>query len=279
MGNYQPTMTTADISRHIRQKKSCLCVGLDTDLGKIPAHLLDTEDPAFAFNKAIVDATHEYCVAYKPNTAFYESRGTQGWASLEKTIAYIKTHYPKHFTIADAKRGDIGNTCHQYAKAFFGNMNVDSVTVAPYMGSDSVQPFLEYENKFVILLALTSNKGALDFQMLETDGAKLYEKVLRTSLSWPNSERLMFVTGATQAEHLAGIRKIAPHSFFLVPGVGAQGGDLAAVMKNAMNENVGLLINSSREIIYASSGKDFAEVAAAKAKEIAGQMAVFIGDE
>jgi len=251
-------------------------VGLDTDLSKIPVHLLDTDDPAFAFNKGIVDATHEYCVAYKPNTAFYEANGTQGWASLEKTIHYIKTHYPQHFTIADAKRGDIGNTCHQYAKAFFANMNVDSVTVAAYMGSDSVQPFLEYENRFVILLALTSNKGALDFQMLETDGSKLYEKVLRTALTWPNSERLMFVTGATQAEHLAGIRKIAPNSFFLVPGVGAQGGDLAAVMKNAMNEKVGLLINSSREIIYASNGKDFAEKAAEKAKSIAEQMAGFI---
>lgn len=270
-------MTVAEITQHIREKRSCLCVGLDTDLTKIPAHLLGEEDPAFAFNKAIVDATHEYCVAYKPNTAFYEANGVKGWQSLEKTIAYIKEKYPRHFTIADAKRGDIGNTCHQYAKAFFVNMNVDSVTVAPYMGCDSVQPFLEYENKFVILLALTSNKGALDFQVqqLAHDGL-LYEKVLKTALSWPNSDRLMFVTGATQAEYLAGIRKIAPHSFFLVPGVGAQGGDLEAVMTNAKNENVGLLINSSREIIYASNGKDFAEKAGAKAKEIAQQMAGFI---
>lgn len=270
-------MTIADITSHIKQKRSCLCVGLDTDLTKIPAHLLENEDPVFAFNQQIIDATHAHCVAYKPNTAFYEANGTKGWASLEKTIAYIKEKYPQHFTIADAKRGDIGNTCHQYAKAFFVNMNVDSVTVAPYMGSDSVQPFLEYENKFVILLALTSNKGAMDFQMQQTaDGDNVYEKVLTTALEWPNSERLMFVTGATQAEHLGRIRKLAPKSFFLVPGVGAQGGDLAAVMKNAMNENVGLLINSSREIIYASNGKDFAEVAAAKAKTIAEQMSGFI---
>lgn len=270
-------MTATDITNHIKEKKSCLCVGLDTDLTKIPQHLLQADDPAFEFNKQIIDATHDYCVAYKPNTAFYEADGTRGWISLEKTMAYIKKNYPKHFTIADAKRGDIGNTCHQYAKAFFVNMGVDSVTVAPYMGSDSVQPFLEYENKFVIMLALTSNKGAMDFQTLQTaDGKLLYEEVLSTALSWPNSERLMFVTGATQAEYLGNIRKIAPNSFFLVPGVGAQGGDLAAVMKNAMNKNVGLLINSSREIIYASSGTDFAEKAAEKAKSIAQQMAGFI---
>lgn len=266
-------MTTAEITAHIREKKSCLCVGLDTDTSKFPQHLLDTEDPVFEFNRQIIDATHEFCVAFKPNTAFYEAAGVKGWNSLEKTIQYIKANYPKHFTIADAKRGDIGNTCHQYARGFFENLPFDSVTVAPYMGSDSVQPFLEYENKFVILLALTSNKGAFDFQTLDsTKGKKIFEHVIETSLTWNNSERLMFVTGATKAEFLADIRKIAPKNFFLVPGVGAQGGDLNAVMKYGMNDQVGLLINSSREIIYADTSKNFAQAAFEKAKSVAGEM-------
>jgi orotidine-5'-phosphate decarboxylase len=270
-------MTITELVKQIRSKGSCLCIGLDADLAKMPQHLLTASDPIFEFNKQLIDATHEFCVAYKPNTAFYEANGVKGWSSLEKTINYLTEYYPNHFTIADAKRGDIGNTCHQYAKAFFTNMDFDSVTVAPYMGSDSVQPFLEYENKFVILLALTSNKGAFDFQTLKTENGKtVYENVLHTSLSWPNSERLMFVTGATQASHLKDIRAIVPHNFFLVPGIGAQGGDLDDVMKNAMNENVGLLINSSREIIYASTGNDFAEAAKAKAKEVAEKMKPYI---
>ncbi|HYG53179.1 MAG TPA: orotidine-5'-phosphate decarboxylase [Flavobacteriales bacterium] len=270
-------MTLPELIKQIRSKGSCLCIGLDADLAKIPQHLLTGNDPVFEFNKQLIDATHEFCVAYKPNTAFYEALGIKGWQSLEKTVVYLTEYYPNHFTIADAKRGDIGNTCHQYAKAFFTNMDFDAVTVAPYMGSDSVQPFLEYENKFVILLALTSNKGAFDFQTLKTEnGLTLYENVLKTSLTWSNSERLMFVTGATQASYLKHIRSIAPSSFFLVPGIGAQGGDLDDVMKNAMNENVGLLINSSREIIYASNGTDFARAAAIKAKEVAAKMKPYI---
>jgi len=271
-------MKLTELEDHIRSKGSCLCVGLDSDPAKLPAHLKEeSDDPVFEFNKQIIDATHKHCVAYKPNTAFYEATGSAGWISLEKTFAYLKKNYPNHFTIADAKRGDIGNTCHQYARAFFVNMDVDAVTVAPYMGRDSVQPFLEYEGKYVILLALTSNAGAFDFQTLQlTNDERLYENVISTSLAWPGSERLMFVTGATKAEYLGHIRQIAKENFFLVPGVGAQGGDLAEVMKNAMNDHVGLLINSSREIIFASSGKDFAEKAGAKAKEIAAQMAVFI---
>ncbi len=270
-------MTTGQLIEQIRLKGSCLCVGLDADISKLPAHLLTTEDPVFEFNKLIIDATHESCVAYKPNTAFYEANGVKGWNSLTKTIAYLKQNYPNHFTIADAKRGDIGNTCHQYAKAFFTNMDFDSVTVAPYMGSDSVQPFLEYENKFVILLALTSNQGAFDFQSLKTEnGMMVYENVLKTALTWPNAGRLMFVTGATRAEYLKDIRKIAPNNFFLVPGVGAQGGDLDAVMQNGMNSNIGLLINSSREIIFASNGTDFATKAKEKAAEIAAKMRKYI---
>lgn len=270
-------MTTTELAQQIRLKKSCLCVGLDTDLEKIPQHLLHSEDPVFEFNRQIVDATHTYCVAYKPNTAFYEANGTKGWQSLEKTIKYIRENYPHHFTIADAKRGDIGNTCHQYARAFLVNMDFDSVTVAPYMGSDSVQPFLEYENKFAIMLALTSNKGALDFQTMPMEnGLQLHEQVIKTALTWPNANRLMFVTGATRGEHLKNIRTLAPDNFFLVPGVGAQGGDLATVMQNAMNSEVGLLINSSREIIYASAGEDFAQVAGAKAQQVAQQMAQYI---
>ncbi len=264
-------MKRAELVQQILAKKSFLCVGLDTDPERIPTHLKDAEDPIFEFNKAIIDATKAYCVAYKPNLAFYESQGVAGWASLQKTIDYI----PKtHFTIADAKRGDIGNTSRMYAKAMFENMSFDSITVAPYMGVDSVQPFLEFEEKWVILLALTSNKGSQDFQMAGQDGgAPLYEKVLRTSQSWGTTENLMYVVGATHPDYFKLIRKAAPDHFLLVPGIGAQGGDLYGVCENGLNADVGLLVNSSRGIIYASQEEDFAEVAGQKAKELADQMA------
>ncbi|PWA07458.1 orotidine-5'-phosphate decarboxylase [Flavobacterium psychrotolerans] len=262
-------MTTTELIDQIKIKKSFLCVGLDVDLNKIPPHLLALEDPIFEFNKAIIDATHDLAVAYKPNTAFFEAYGIKGWISLQKTINYINEKHPEIFTIADAKRGDIGNTSSMYAKAFFEDLNFDSVTVAPYMGKDSVEPFLAFENKHTILLALTSNEGAFDFQTLhvsgtrgeaEQSGAKeLYKQVLETSKIWKNSENLMYVVGATKAEYFADIRKIVPDSFLLVPGVGAQGGSLQEVCKYGMNANVGLLINSSRAIIYASKGRDFAE--------------------
>ena len=263
-------MTRSELVTQIFQKQSFLCVGLDTDPAKIPAHLLELEDPVFEFNKAIIDATKEYCVAYKPNLAFYESLGVSGWQSLEKTINYI----PKtHFTIADAKRGDIGNTSRMYAKAMFENMDFDSITVAPYMGIDSIQPFLEFEQKWVILLALTSNKGSQDFQMSIQDGEMpLYEKVLRKSQEWGSPENMMYVVGATHPDYFKLIRKAAPDHFLLVPGIGAQGGDLEGVCKNGMNKDVGLLINSSRGIIYASKGKDFAAAAGEKAKALADQM-------
>jgi orotidine-5'-phosphate decarboxylase len=235
------------------------------DLTKIPKHLLETEDPIFEFNKAIIDATHDLAVSYKPNTAFYEAYGIQGWLSLEKTIRYINDNYPNIFTIADAKRGDIGNTSSMYAKAFFKDLNFDSVTVAPYMGKDSVEPFLAFEDKHTIMLALTSNEGAFDFQTLNVNGTELYKQVLETSKTWKNSHNLMYVVGATKAEYFTEIRKIVPDSFLLVPGVGAQGGSLSEVCKYGMNTNVGLLINSSRAIIYASNGVDFAEKARAEA--------------
>lgn len=258
-------MTTQQLTAQIHSKKSFLCVGLDVDLTKIPQHLLAFEDPIFEFNKAIIDATHDLCVSYKPNTAFYEAYGIKGWQSLEKTINYINEKYPEIFTIADAKRGDIGNTSSMYAKAFFEDLNFDSVTVAPYMGKDSVEPFLAFKNKHTIMLALTSNEGAFDFQTQnnsETSGGKeLYKVVLETSKSWKNSENLMYVVGATKAEYFTEIRKIVPNSFLLVPGVGAQGGSLAEVCNYGMSDNVGLLINSSRGIIYASNGTDFAEKA------------------
>ena len=254
-------MTTIQLIEQIRLKKSFLCIGLDVDLTKIPTHLLATEDPIFEFNKAFIDATHDVCVSYKPNTAFYEAYGIKGWQSLQKTIDYLNTNFPEIFTIADAKRGDIGNTSTMYAKAFFEDLNFDSVTVVPYMGKDSVEPFLAFENKHTIMLALTSNEGAFDFQTLETNGKELYKTVLETSKNWKNSENLMYVVGATKAEYFTEIRKIVPNSFLLVPGVGAQGGSLAEVCKYGMNENVGLLINSSRGIIYASTGTDFAEKA------------------
>ena len=251
-------------------------MGLDTDINKIPQHLLKDEDPIFAFNKAIIDATAAYAVAFKPNIAFYEAHGIKGWQSLQKTIEYINQKYPECFTIADAKRGDIGNTSKMYAQAFLQELDFDSVTVAPYMGSDSVQPFLEIKNKWVILLALTSNKGAQDFQFAPLQPAEfLYEKVLKTSAEWGTTENLMYVVGATKAEHLQHIRRIVPNHFLLVPGVGAQGGSLAEVLQNGLTEDGGLLINSSRGIIYASQGKDFAEAAAQEAKKLAEEMAAY----
>lgn len=274
-------MTLAKLVSEIKRKKSFLCVGLDVDLDKIPPHLLDTEDPIFEFNKAIIDATHHVTVAYKPNTAFYEAYGIKGWQSLDKTIAYINKKYPEIFTIADAKRGDIGNTSTMYAKAFFEDLNFDSVTVAPYMGSDSVEPFLAFKDKFTIMLGLTSNKGGLDFQGKELDnGLPLYKEVLKTALTWNNSQNLMFVVGATKAEYFKGIREIAPDSFLLVPGVGAQGGSLQGVCEYGINkENIGLLINSSRGIIYASNGTDFAKVSEQEASALQQQMATILADK
>lgn len=266
-------MTTAQLVEQIKKKKSFLCIGLDVDLNKIPEHLLKDEDPIFAFNKAIIDATHHLCVAYKPNTAFYEAYGLKGWKALEKTINYLNENHPEIFTIADAKRGDIGNTSTMYAKAFFEDLAFDSVTVAPYMGKDSVEPFLAFQDKHTIMLGLTSNAGAFDFQTKMVDGKELYKQVLETSKTWENAHNLMYVVGATKAEYLADIREIIPDSFLLVPGVGAQGGNLQDVCKYGMNSSVGLLINSSRGIIYASKDEDYAEIAAEKAKELQTEMA------
>ena len=246
------------------------------DLERIPEHLLNSENPIFEFNKAIIDATHDLAVAYKPNTAFYEAYGIKGWQSLEKTVQYINETYPDIFTIADAKRGDIGNTSAMYAKAFFEDLDFDAVTVAPYMGKDSVEPFLQHEDKFAILLALTSNEGAYDFQTKKVDGVDLYKQVLETSKTWKNSQNLMYVIGATKAEYLAEVRKIVPESFLLVPGVGAQGGNLEEVCKYGMNKNGGLLVNSSRGIIYASGGLDFAEKAREEALKMQTQMSAII---
>ena len=269
-------MTTQQLVQQIHNKKSFLCIGLDVDLAKIPSHLLKSEDPIFEFNKAIIDATHDLCVAYKPNTAFYEAYGLKGWKSLEKTINYLNENHTEIFTIADAKRGDIGNTSTMYAKAFFDDLNFDSVTVAPYMGKDSVEPFLVFEDKHAIMLALTSNEGAFDFQTKNVDGNELYKVVIETSKTWKNSERLMYVVGATKAEYFTEIRKIIPDSFILVPGVGAQGGSLQEVCKYGMSENVGLLINSSRGIIYASTGNDFAEKAREEALKMQLEMEVIL---
>jgi len=265
-------MTTEQLVSQIHLKKSFLCIGLDVDLTKIPTHLLTLEDPIFEFNKAIIDATHHLCVAYKPNTAFYEAYGIKGWQSLAKTIDYINKNHPEIFTIADAKRGDIGNTSTMYAKAFFDDLAFDSVTVAPYMGKDSVEPFLAFKDKHTIMLALTSNEGAFDFQTKKVGQKELYKKVLETSKNWKNSENLMYVVGATKAEYFKEIRKIVPNAFLLVPGVGAQGGNLQDVCKYGLSKNVGLLINSSRGIIYASNSQDFADKAAEKAKELQTQM-------
>lgn len=265
-------MTIKTLIEQIYSKKSFLCVGLDVDLDKIPSFLLEFEDPIFEFNKAIIDATHDLCVSYKPNTAFYEAYGLKGWAALQKTIDYLNQNYPNHFTIADAKRGDIGNTSTRYAKAFFEDISFDSVTVAPYMGRDSVEPFLAFENKWTILLALTSNPGAFDFQNLNAPDQALFLKVLETSKTWKHAERLMYVVGATKAAALREIRQVVPDAFLLVPGVGAQGGSLEEVCQAGMNENVGLLINSSRQILYASNQNDFAEAARNEAMKLQKEM-------
>lgn len=263
-------MNRQQLFEQIQKKRSFLCVGLDSDILKIPKHLQDTSDPLFSFNKEIIDATARFTVAYKPNLAFYESLGWQGWESLEKTVVYLRAKHPGIFLIADAKRGDIGNTSNLYARAFFDRLDFDAVTVAPYMGEDSVTPFMTYLDKWVILLALTSNKGAFDFQFLkdEKSGDLLFESVLKTSQNWGTAENMMYVVGATKAEKLKEIRELVPNHFLLVPGVGAQGGSLQEVAKNGMNSMCGLLVNSSRGIIYASSGTDFAEKAGEAAKEV-----------
>lgn len=274
-------MNRKELVEQIFAKKSFLCVGLDTDINKLPECIKNNEEiqgaeaeMMFVFNKAIIDATAPYCVAYKPNLAFYESRGIDGMIAFENTIKYLKSHYPNHFIIADAKRGDIGNTSKMYAQTFFEEYNIDSVTVAPYMGEDSVKPFLEYDGKWVILLALTSNKGSHDFQLTEDkEGERLFEKVLKKSQEWGNDENMMYVVGATQGKMFEDIRKVAPNHFLLVPGVGAQGGSLQEVCKYGIIKDCGLLVNSSRGIIYASNGDDFAEVAGQKAKELQAEMA------
>ena len=282
-------MTRKELFENIKKKQSFLCVGLDTDLKKVPEHLLKEEDPIFAFNKAIIDATATYSVAYKPNLAFYEAFGVKGMIAFEKTVKYLKENYPDQFIIADAKRGDIGNTSKMYARTFFGEYDVDALTVAPYMGEDSVTPFLESltpalsegegatKNHWVILLALTSNKGSFDFQLTEDkEGERLFEKVIRKSQEWGNDENMMYVVGATRGEMFKDIRKVAPKAFLLVPGIGAQGGSLEEVCKYGMIEDCGLLVNSSRAIIYADNTENFAAVAAEKAKEVQMQMAVLV---
>ncbi|MDH8701116.1 orotidine-5'-phosphate decarboxylase [Dysgonomonadaceae bacterium PH5-43] len=270
-------MTKQELFNNILRKKSFLCVGLDTDIKKIPSFLLTEEDPIFSFNKAIIDATQAYCVAYKPNLAFYESLGVKGQISLEKTVEYIKSNYPDQFIIADAKRGDIGNTSEMYARAIFDYSDFDAVTVAPYMGEDSVKPFLVYPNKWVILLALTSNKGSQDFQLMEdANGERLFERVLRKSQEWTNDEQMMYVVGATQGKMFEDIRKAAPNHFLLVPGVGAQGGSLEEVAKYGMNKQCGLLVNSSRQIIYADSTERFAEAASEEAKKVQEEMSEYL---
>jgi orotidine-5'-phosphate decarboxylase len=273
-------MNRQELFEQIRIKRSFLCVGLDTDIKKIPQHLMETSDPIFTFNKEIIDSTAEFSVAYKPNLAFYESLGSKGWESLEKTVMYLKSKHPKIFIIADAKRGDIGNTSSLYARAFFEKLNFDAVTVAPYMGEDSVKPFMKYKNKWIILLALTSNKGALDFQFLkdEKSGDLLFESVLKTSQTWGTIENMMYVVGATKAEKLKEIRQIIPDHFLLVPGVGAQGGSLQEVAYNGFNSQCGLLINSSRGIIYASSDSDFASKARIAAQQVQQEMEVLLNE-
>ncbi len=266
-------MKTDTLVGHIRRKRSFLCVGLDPDMDKMPPHLLEAADPIFAFNKAIIDATHTFCVAYKPNIAFYEVYGLEGWQSLERTMQYLNTVYPQMLTIADAKRGDIGNTATRYAKAFFETLQFDAVTIAPYMGRDSVEPFLAFQDKYAVLLALTSNPGASDFQMKSLGEHELYKEVLKTSKTYAHAENLMYVVGATQASFLKEIREILPDRFLLVPGVGAQGGDLHEVCRHGMTHNVGLLVNAARSILYASRGTDFAEAAGHQAKVLQQAMA------
>ncbi len=266
-------MTKQELFNNIKQKQSFLCVGLDTDIKKLPQHLLSDEDPIFAFNKAIIDATAPYCIAYKPNLAFYESMGVKGWIAFEKTIKYLNENYPDQFIIADAKRGDIGNTSAMYARTFFEECQLDAVTVAPYMGADSVTPFLGYEGKWVILLALTSNKGSHDFQLTKDEaGEQLFQKVLRKSQEWANDEQMMYVVGATQGQAFEEIRKIVPNHFLLVPGIGAQGGSLSEVCKYGITKECGLIVNSSRAIIYADSTENFAAVAAEEAKKVQQEM-------
>lgn len=273
-------MNKQQLFENIKKKQSFLCVGLDTDVKKIPQHLLNEEDPIFAFNKEIIDATADFCVAYKPNLAFYESLGVKGMISFEKTVDYIRTNYPDQFIIADAKRGDIGNTSEMYARSFFDHMDLDAVTVAPYMGEDSVKPFLIYPEKWVILLALTSNKGSKDFQFMEDkDGERLFEKVLKTSQTWASDDQLMFVVGATQGKMFLDIRKHAPNHFLLVPGVGAQGGSLKEVAEYGMNDTCGLLVNSSRAIIYADTTEKFAEVARLEAEKVQKEMAQYLAEK
>ena len=269
-------MTTKKLIEQIKLKKSFLCIGLDVDLGKIPKQLLIEPDPIFAFNKAIIDATNHLVVAYKPNTAFYEAYGVKGWIALQKTIEYINKNYPEIFTISDAKRGDIGNTATMYAKAFFEDLNFDAVTVAPYMGRDSIEPFLAFEDKHTVVLALTSNEGAYDFQTIENKGKPLYQHIISTTQQYKNAENLMYVVGATKATCLKAIRELAPKSFLLIPGVGAQGGSLKDVCKYGLIKNIGLLINSSRGIIYASNKIDFAQKAAEEAAKLQQQMSTYI---
>lgn len=273
-------MNKQQLFENIQRKQSFLCVGLDTDIKKIPQHLLQEEDPIFTFNKAIIDATVDYCVAYKPNLAFYESLGVQGLMAFEKTVDYLKKNYPDQFIIADAKRGDIGNTSEMYARSFFDYMNVDAVTVAPYMGEDSVKPFLIYPEKWVILLALTSNKGSQDFQLMEdANGERLFEKVLKTSQTWATDEQMMYVVGATQGKMFLDIRQYAPHHFLLVPGVGAQGGSLKEVARYGMTDQCGLLVNSSRAIVYADKSENFASAARAEALKIQKEMAIYLQEK
>ena len=269
-------MNIDSLYQQIKVKESFLCVGLDVDLNKIPPHLLNEKDPIFSFSKGIIDATQSFTVAYKPNLAFFEAYGLKGWKAFEKTIDYLNKNYPNHFIIADAKRGDIGNTAGRYAKAFFENFGVDAVTISPYMGRDSIEPFLSYKDKYAVLLALTSNKGSRDFQFSEDKGVPLYEKVLRLSTKFKNSNKLMYVVGATKSENLIAIRKIVPDSFLLIPGVGAQGGNLKEVVQNGINSNCGLLVNSSRGIIYASSGTDFSTKAAEKAFNMQKEMSEYL---
>ena len=267
-------MKFSELTVEIVKKQSFLCIGLDSDIQKIPEHLLEYEDPVFEFNKQIIDATHDLCIAYKPNIAFYESRGASGWKSLEKTIKYLNDNYPELFLIADAKRGDIGNTSKEYAKAFFEHMSFDAITVAPYMGKDSIEPFYSFSDKWVIILALTSNSGANNFQFswLSDENSYLYEKVLNETIKWGNNENTMFVVGATKSEHLKRIRKIVPNYFLLVPGIGAQGGSLKEVVINGINKNCGLIVNSSRGIIFADSSENFAKKAREKAMELQHEM-------
>ena len=272
-------MTQKDLFEQIKTKKSFLCVGLDIDIDKIPSHLKSLEDPIFTFAKEIIEATHTYAVAYKLNLAFFESNGVQGWCTFDKITKYLNQNYSDHFIIADAKRGDIGNTASHYAKAFYENYNVNAVTVAPYMGKDSVEPFLAFDKKYAILLALTSNPGAFDFQFTKSDGQKLYERVLRISQDWKGSQRLMYVVGATKANAITSIRKIIPNSFLLVPGVGAQGGSLEAVAKAGMNDQCGLLVNSSRGIIYKSQDEGFANTARNEARKLQDEMALYLSQK